>query len=86
MNTTLTRTVRDRNLIAFLIARGFTCDFTPRNGTEELDARFPVSCALERACQEYAGNHPIPVQSFVAACRIIGEQIRAHRQRRGGQL
>ncbi|QEM67295.1 hypothetical protein FO488_03425 [Geobacter sp. FeAm09] len=77
---TMTKTIKDRNLVAYLLANGFTCTFAPRPGTSELDAVFPWSEALDHSCMDYTGNRGVPVQSFVAACRFIGEKIKAHRQ------
>lgn len=71
--------IRDRNLIAFLIACSFQCDFIPRSDGG-LDAEFPASTALDAACMAYTLNQVIPVQSFVAACRYISDAIHNHRQ------
>lgn len=76
------RTIRDRNCIAYLLANGFNCDFIPRPDGG-LDAEFKWSASLDVACTDYMGNKGVPVQSFVAACRHIGELIRDHRQHQG---
>jgi hypothetical protein len=83
MTPTITKTIKDRNCIAYLLANGFTCDFASRPGTFELDAQFQWTNELDRACMDYSGNKGVPVQSFVAACRFIGEQIKLHRQSSG---
>ena len=80
--TTQTKTIRDRNLTAFLLAGGFTPEFIPRSDGG-LDAEFPASAALDAACMAYTLNQVIPVQSFVAACRYISDAIHNHRQRQG---
>lgn len=84
MNPTQTRTltIKDRNNTAYLLANGFTCDFVPRPDGG-LDAEFIWTLELETACQEYMGNRGVPVQSFVAACKYIGDRIRDHRNRQG---
>lgn len=84
MTQTITKTIKDRNLTAYLLANGFTCRFTPRLGTNDLDADFAWTDDLDRCCLDYVGNRGVPVQSFVAACRFIGEQIKVHRQLTGG--
>lgn len=80
--TTQTLTIKDRNLIAYLLVNGFTCDFVPRSDNG-LDAEFAWSPELENACKDYMSNRGVPVQSFVAACKHIADRIRDHRQRQG---
>ena len=82
MTPTETLTVKDRNLIAYLLVNGIACDFVPRSDGG-LDAEFPWSIALENGCKYYMGNRGVPVQSFVAACQHIADRIRDHRQRQG---
>lgn len=77
-----TTTIKDRNQIAYLLANGFTCDFVPRPDGG-LDACFAWTPELEIACKDYMGNRGVPVQSFVAACRFIGDRIRDHRNAGG---
>jgi len=84
MTPTITKTIKDRNLMAYLLANGFICDFVPRPGGTDLDAEFQWSDELDRACMDYMGNRGVPVQSFVAACRHIGEEIKRFRQRSTG--
>lgn len=83
MSNNLTLTIKDRNCTAYLLANGFTCKFVPREDGSTLDAEFVWSEDLDRARQDYAGNRGIPVQSFIAACRHIGDLIKQHNQRRG---
>lgn len=85
MTTTQTKTIRDRNIIAYLIACGFQCDFIPRSDGG-LDAEFPASGALDAACMGYTVNQLIPVQSFIAACRHISDAIHDHRKRQAVKL
>ncbi len=80
--TTQTLTIKDRNLTAYLLANGFTCDFVPRSDNG-LDAEFLWSIELEKGCKDYMANRAVPVQNFVAACKYIGDRIRDHRQRQG---
>jgi hypothetical protein len=72
--------IKDRNLIAYLLATGFTCDFVPRP-EGGLDAEFPWSVELENGCKDYLSNKAIPVQSFVAASKHVSDRIRDHKQR-----
>ena len=85
MPPTITKTIKDRNLAAYLLANGFACDFVHRPHSEELDAEFLWDEDADRSCQEYLSNHCVPVQSFIAACRYIGQRIKEHRQRIGGR-
>jgi hypothetical protein len=85
MTPTKTTTIKDRNNIAYLLANGFICTWAGRQGGNEIDAVFTWTDELDRACMEYAGNRAVPVQSFVAACRLIGDQIKAHRAAGGGR-
>lgn len=78
--STQTITIRDRNRIAYYLAFGFACNFIPRPDGG-LDAEFVLSETLEEAARSYNQNHPVPVQSFVAACRYISDAIQSHRQR-----
>ena len=80
MSPKLTITIKDRNCTAFLLARGFTCTFVGRADGSTIDAEFKWSESLDQARQDYIGNRSVPVQSFVAASRHIGEQIRRHNQ------
>lgn len=78
-----TITIKDRNCTAYLLANGFTCKFVPRSDGATVDAEFEWSEELDRAKTDYISNRGVPVQSFIAACRYIGEQIKMHRQRQG---
>lgn len=72
----------DRNLTAYLLCQGFTCKFVPRAGYPGfVDATFDDSDDLERSVSDYHSNRGVPVQSFVAACKHIADQIRQHRNR-----
>lgn len=82
MTQTQTLTIKDRNKAAYLLANGFPCDFLPRSDGG-LDAEFLWTTELEISCKDYMSNGGVPVQSFVAACKYIGDRIRDHRQRRG---
>lgn len=79
---TQTLTIRDRNLIAFLLVAGLQADFIPRSDNG-LDADFQLSPELDNACKAYMSNCSIPVQSFISACRLISDRIRDHRNRQG---
>lgn len=83
MPPTKTLTIKDRNNTAYLLANGFTCNFVSRPDGG-LDAEFAWTLDLEIACKDYMGNRGVPVQSFVAACRYIGDRIREHRLHSGG--
>ncbi len=72
-------TIKDRNLIAYLLANGHVCEFIRRPSASEIDAEFVRNRTLDHACMDYAGNREVPVQSFVAACRQVGSIIRQHR-------
>jgi hypothetical protein len=84
MQQTKTLTIKDRNNAAYLLANGFTCDFVPRPDGG-LDAEFQWTPDLDIACRDYMSNRGVPVQSFVAACKFIGDRIRDHRNK-GGRL
>jgi hypothetical protein len=73
----------DRNLTAYLLCQGFTCKFETRQYHPEfLDSEFVDSDDLQRAVTDYHSNRGVPVQSFVAACKHIADQIRQHRSGR----
>lgn len=78
--TTITITIIDRNLIAFLIASGHACEFEYSAGN--IAGIFKSSVALRKACQNYSANAEIPVQNFIAACRHISSVIR---EQKGGR-
>lgn len=79
-----TYTSRDRNLTAYLMCQGFTPEFKPRpEYPQQLDASFTWDENLDRCVQDFYGNRGVPVQSFVAACRVIASRIREHQQGRG---
>ncbi|MGE3550884.1 MAG: DUF5659 domain-containing protein [Geobacter sp.] len=86
MPPTLTMTIRDRNLTAFLLANGFTCRHVPRDDGSAVDAEFQWSEELDQARQAYLSNRPVPVQSFIAACRHLGDQIKLFQQQKRGRL
>ncbi len=85
MPTFTTTTIKDRNLTAYLLTNGFTPKFVPRADGTTLDAEFVWSEDLDRARTDYISNRGVPVQSFVAACRHIGDQIKRYQQN-GGRL
>lgn len=74
--------IRDRNNIAYLLANGFICDFIP-NSNNGLDAIFSATPDLDISNRDYMSNRGVPVQSFVAACKFIGDRIRDHRNQGG---
>lgn len=76
-------TIRDRNLMAYLIANGYSIDLIPRADVPGVDGELEWSEDLDRSCQDYHGNRGVPVQSFVQACRYISTQIALQHQRRG---
>jgi hypothetical protein len=81
-----TITIKDRNCSAFLMVNGFTPVFIARADNSTVDAEFEWSEDLDRTKMDYISNRGVPVQSFIAACRHIGEEIKRHHQRRGGRL
>jgi len=82
--TRQTTIVRDRNHASFLVANGLQCDFLI--DTDDLVvAEFEVSPELFEATNAYLHNSPIPVQSFVSACRYVGDQIRDRKRNQGGR-
>lgn len=80
-----TITIKDRNCTAYLLTQGFTPVFVPRPDGTTVDAEFEWSEDLDRAKTDYISNRGVPVQSFIAACRHIGEQIKRHQQRGRGR-
>lgn len=74
-------TIKDRNLIAFLLALGCKIDITPRTDGPGVDGEIEWSDDLDRACSDYHRNVSVPVQSFIQACRYISNQIALQRQR-----
>lgn len=76
--------IRDRNNIAYLLANGFKCEFVP-NIYNGLDAQFTETAELEISNRDYMSNRGVPVQSFVAACKFIGDRIREHRNQGGAR-
>lgn len=81
-----TITIKDRNCTAYLLSNGFQCTFAERPDGTTVDAEFEWSEELNRARQDYVGNRGVPVQSFIAACRHIGDQIKRHQQRQRGRV
>lgn len=78
--TTPKQTIRDRNLMAFLMTNGFKLNFIPRSD-HGLDAEVAWSKELDTACQDYRGNRDVPVQTFISSCRFISDRIRDQRKR-----
>lgn len=78
-----TITIKDRNCTAYLLSNGFQCTFAERPDGTTVDAEFEWSEELDRAKIDYISNRGVPVQSFIAACRHIGDQIKRHQQKRG---
>lgn len=74
--------IRDRNNIAYLLVNGHNCEFVS-NSNGGLDAEFVLTPELEISNLDYMGNRGVPVQSFVAACKYLGDRIREYRQRGG---
>jgi hypothetical protein len=73
--------IKDRNLIAYLIANGYTLDLIPRTDAPGVDGEIEWSEDLDRSCADYHGNRGVPVQSFIQACRFISNHIALQRQR-----
>lgn len=72
--TRQTTIIRDRNHASFLVAHGIPCEFlVDTDGI--VVAEFEVSPELFEATNAYLHNTPIPVQSFVSACRFVGDRI-----------
>gem|GEM_PF-2457083 len=78
MNPTQTIIIKDRNNTAYLLANDFNCHFVS-SSDGGLDAEFALTPELEKACKDYIDNNGVAVQSFVAACKYIGDRIRLHR-------
>ena len=72
-------TVRDRNLISFLVTIGFQCEFVPQAGGS-VDAEFESTEQLATATKQYMANCPVAVQSFVSASKYVSDRIRQCRQ------
>jgi hypothetical protein len=74
IQTRPTTIIRDRNHASFCVAYGLSPEFLlDTDGI--VVAEFQVSPELFEATNAYLHNSPIPVQSFVSACRYVGDRI-----------
>ncbi len=72
-------TVRDRNLISYLITLGHPCEFVPQAGGV-IEAEFEHSDQIKEATLAYMGNCSVAIQSFVSASKYVSDRIRQARQ------
>jgi len=71
-------TISDRNSLAYFIALGHQCEFIRNNG--RIEGVFQLTPEFQESQTQFMQNAAIPVQSFIAASRLLSDMIRRNKE------
>jgi len=71
-------TISDRNALAFYIACGHQCEFISNNG--RVEGTFQLTPEFKESQSSFMQNRPVPVQSFIAASKLVASMIWQNRK------